>query len=59
MKHIINKCLLSLALSSLVITFLAGLYFGFLVGKESVCGDIAFYYHNDLPVKDCVQKGVK
>ncbi len=54
MKRIFNKCVCGLIIVSFISTFLIGLYSGFSMGKDSVCGDIAFYYNNDLPVKACV-----
>jgi len=55
MKRILNKCILSFLLLIIGATFLSGIYAGFQLGKESVCGDIAFYYNNDLPVKACIE----
>lgn len=56
MKRILNKCILSFFLVIIGSAFLGGIYAGFEIGKESVCGDIAFYYNNDLPVKACMRK---
>lgn len=30
-----------------------GAYGGFVLGKKAICDDVAFYYNNDLPIKDC------
>jgi formate-dependent nitrite reductase membrane component NrfD len=59
MKAILRKGICCIVILTIIGAFFSGLYAGFILGKESVCGDIAFYYNNDLPVKSCVEKGNK
>ena len=53
---VINRCFIVLCVLAIIVTALGGMVIGFKMGKDSICGDIAFYYHNDLPVKGCVEK---
>ncbi len=55
----IIKCLLCFAITASVVSFLGGMVIGAKFEKETICGDIMFYYHGDLPVKDCVNKVYK
>lgn len=59
MRRFLNRCFCSFLMLLVIAAFLGGLYAGFHLGKESVCGDVAFYYHNDLPIKACVATNTK
>jgi len=54
MNKIFRQCIFCIIITTITATFFLGLYLGFQVGKGAVCGDVAFYYSNDLPIKDCV-----
>ena len=52
--RIINKCIYCALIVMITISLFGGIYIGYKSGVQAVCGDVAFYYNNDLQIKACI-----
>ncbi len=51
----LNKCIFCAAMLATIFAYIGGVVMGMKTENDKICGDVAFYYHNDLPIRECIK----